>query len=142
MIRAFFLDVSDGKLQRLAYFGYTLLLDILGLIFMFGIVTMIAGAETAMSGDLQEAQAALRKAFSDPLIAALMIFLAAALFVSLNMGTKRMRDIGLPGWMAVAALAIITVGISMLISDEAAHGYSFLAWIGMLVTPSNLVGKS
>lgn len=141
MIRAFFLDIRDGKMTRLPYFGYSILLDLLGLLFVFGIVVAMAGAETVMGGDLQEAQAVLRKVFTGPLLAALAVFFTVAVFASLNMSAKRIRDIGLPGWMVVFAIAVVTIAISILVSEKAAQSLSLVFWIALLLTPSNLLNK-
>jgi uncharacterized membrane protein YhaH (DUF805 family) len=102
---------------------------------------MIAGAETAMGGDLQEAQAALRKAFSGPLIAALMIFLAAALFVSLNMGAKRMRYIGLPGLLAAGALIAAIALVDNLLWYKNGRIIASIIWLVMVFTPGNLLNN-
>jgi len=141
MIRAFFLDIRDGKLTRLPFFGYTILLNVLGLVFVFGIVAAIAGAETVMGGDLSEAQAVLRKTFAGPLIIVMIGFFVTAVFASLNMAAKRIRDIGLPGWPVVLVLAAITIAISLLIPGKSAQSLSFVVWIILLLTPSNLMNK-
>ena len=141
MIRAFFLEIRVGRLKRLRYFGYSILLDVLGLLFVFGVVAAIAGAETAMGGDLQEMQAALRKAFAGPLVIVILGFVAAAVFASLNMSAKRIRDIGLPGWLVVLAIAMVTITVSILVSANAGQILSFMVWIGLLLTPGNLMSK-
>ena len=141
MIRAFFLDIANGRLTRLPFLGYALLANILGLLFIFGIIAVIAGAETLMGGDLQEAQAALRKAFSVPLLAAIFGFFGIAVFVSLNLAAKRIRDIGLPGWLTVLAIAVVTISVSLLVSETASQTLSFATLVALPLTPSNLMNK-
>ncbi len=141
MIRALFLDIRDGRLTRLPFLGYSLLLNILGLLFVFGIVAAISGAETLMGGDLQEAQAALRKAFSLPLIAVLSGFFGTVVFVALNLAAKRIRDIGLPGWLSVLAIAAITISVSLLVSDNASQTLSFVSWVALVLIPGGMMNK-
>lgn len=141
MIRAFFLDIRDGKLKRLPFLGYSILLQVLGMLFIFGIVAVIAGAETVMGGDLSEAQAVLRKTFAGPAIVVMIGFFAATVFISLNLAAKRLRDIGLPGWLSVLAIAVITIAVSLLVSHESAQSLGYVTLIALVLPPSNMMSK-
>lgn len=141
MINAFFLDIRNGKLTRLPFFGYSVLLNVLGLVFIFGIIAAIAGTETVMGGDLSEAQAVLRKTFTGPLIIVLIVFFVTAVFATLNMAAKRIRDIGLPGWLTVLALAAILIAFSLLAPGKASQSFGFISWIILLLIPSGMMKK-
>ena len=70
MIKALFGDVKTGRLMRLQYLGYSLLLSLLMLGFGFAVVSTIGAGEHIIGGDLQLAQDKLREMFTLPFIRA------------------------------------------------------------------------
>ena len=68
MIKALFGDVKIGRLMRLQYLGYSLLLSLLMFGFGLAIVLAIGAGEHIIGGDLQQAQDKLREMFTLPLM--------------------------------------------------------------------------
>lgn len=132
-------DVRDGRLQRLPYLGYSVLVVVL--ILGFGIaVAVIAGVgEQIIGGDIQAAQDRLREWFALPAMLLIMVVMVLFLFMSANLMAKRIRDIGWPGWWGVLGIVVLTGIVSSLISEEAGNGLHTLFWVLLLLIPGNIV---
>ena len=135
MLKIFFADVFDGRLRRLPFLGYSLLLLLLFGLVMMGIGASIGVAEQLVGGELQQAQALLRERFGVLAILLVMLLAAMVLFASANMMAKRFRDMGLPGWTVVLACVVIGAVLSHYVSIEAASGFNGLSWLLLLLVP-------
>ncbi len=133
-------DIREGRLARLPYLGYSILLLVLMFVFVLGTVSAIGIAEHILGGELEVAQEKLFDSFSGP--AAIVFFLCWLLFMfaSLNIMAKRIRDIGLPGWWTVLALVLITGASYAIVSEGTGSTLDLLVWIALLVIPSNSFG--
>jgi uncharacterized membrane protein YhaH (DUF805 family) len=98
MLKSYFGDVKSGRLQRLPFLGYFILLQIIMVAIAVGIGAGIGAVENLVGGDLQQAQEMLRTRFGIPVIILLAILYGALFFAMLNLEAKRIRDMGLPGW--------------------------------------------
>jgi len=137
MLRQYFSDFSSGRLQRVPFAGYTFLLGLLLLIFVFGTAAMVAGMEHAIGGNLMVAQDAIRTRLAMPYMIILAIFMIALFIAGTNIAAKRARDIGLPGWIFVIAIFIISVFLTWFFSQIASRPFSALVAIVLLFTPSD-----
>ncbi len=66
MFKVLFGDITNGRLMRLPYLGYSLLLTLLVIGFGLAIVLAIGVGEHIVGGNLQDAQDKLREWFSLP----------------------------------------------------------------------------
>lgn len=143
MLKALFGDVHNGRLMRLQYVGYSLLLSLLMVGFGIAIVAAIGLGEDLIGGDLQQAQEILRERLTLPYM---VVFAAATLlfmFVGANIMAKRIRDIGLPGWWAVLALLVLFIVLSYAVSDYVSSVLQSLVWLVLTLIPGNgLAGGS
>lgn len=142
MLRKLFADVAAGRLTRLQYLGCW---AVLGVAFIAGGIALGAGigvAERLIGGDLAEAQQALKSRLGGPLLVVLGLALAAALFAHLNIAAKRMRDIGLPGWLAVLAVAVLSGVVSGGVGAEAGSLWGAVVMLVLLLVPSGAIGAS
>ncbi len=142
MIKTFFGDIKSGRLQRLPYLGYSVLVAILFFLVMFAIVATIAGAEKIIGGNLQAAQQILRENFSGIFLIFVALFVFVLGFVSANIAAKRFRDMGLPGWWAVAVVVVLSGLISAVISQNIGNAISGASFLILLFVPSNTFGKT
>ncbi|WP_418904864.1 DUF805 domain-containing protein [Ferrimonas balearica] len=71
------------------------------------------------------------------LLAVLLITLAG-----LNLMSKRLRHMGLPGWPTTLALSLLTVAIGYGWSLPGANGFQLLVWLVLTFTPGNLFRHS
>ena len=141
MIKALIGDVKTGRLRRLQYLGYSLLLSLLMLGFGFAIVTAIGAGEHIIGGDIQQAQDKLREMFTLPLLIVFTVVSVFFLFAGANIMAKRIRDIGLPGWWLVLAIFLVSAVVSYLVSSEGSSGLNTLIWVVLLLVPGNAPGK-
>lgn len=142
MLRVYFGEVKDGRVVRLPYLGYSLLLVAIVLIFGLGIVMSIGAAEHMMGGDLQQAQDQLRQRFGTLAILVTAVFGFAIFFASINLMAKRIRDIGLPGWWSLLAIMLIQGTVTSIVSEQAAGGLHTLIWLALLLIPSDTLGSN
>ena len=141
MFKVLFGDINNGRLTRLPYLGYSLLLVALMMGFGFAVVLAIGAGEHVIGGDLQQAQDKLREWFTMP---AMIIFaLMSVLFVfgAANIMAKRIRDTGLPGWWLVLVIVVLTGIVSYVISEEASSGLHTLIWVLLLLIPTHAFNR-
>ena len=118
MLKALFGDVHNGRLMRLQYVGYSLLLSLLMVGVGLAVVAAIGIGEDFIGGDLQQAKELLRERVTLPYM---IVFAAATLlfmFVGANIMAKRIRDIGLPGWWSVLGLLGLVTVMNYAVSDH------------------------
>jgi len=137
MFKVLFGDIYNGRLLRLPYLGYSLLLVALMIGFGLAVVLAIGVGEHLIGGDLQQAQDKLREWFTLP--AMILFGLVTVLFVfsGANIMAKRLRDTGLPGWWLVLAITVLTGAVSYVISNEVSSGLHTLIWVVLLLIPGN-----
>ena len=141
MIKALLGNVKTGRLMRLQYLGYSLLVYLLMFGFVFVVILAIGAGEHIIGGDLQHAQDKLREMFTLPAMIVFAVIMPLFLFMVANIMAKRIRDIGLPGWWSVLAIIVITGIVSYMVSNEVSNGLSTLIWVVLLLVPSNSQAK-
>ena len=139
MIKALFGEVKTGRLMRLQYLGYSLLLSLLMFGFGMAVVLAIGASEHIIGGDLQQDQ--LREMFTLPVMLVMAVVMPLFVFIGSNIMAKRIRDIGLPGWWMVLAIFVVSGVVSYMISDEISGGLNTLIWVVLLLVPSNALVK-
>jgi uncharacterized membrane protein YhaH (DUF805 family) len=140
MLRGLFGDVMNGRLARLTFLGYWVLLTVLVVTLGIGIGFAIGAAEHLMGGDLQAAQDQLRERFGGPAVIAIAVVFGAFAFAGLNIEAKRLRDIGLPGWWGVLGILVASTVLSFALSDEAASAFALVVLIALLLVPTGALG--
>ena len=141
MFKTLFGDITDGRLRRLQFLGYSLFLVLLMIGFGLAVVMAIGAGEQLIGGDLQQAQDKLREWFTLPFLIVLGLVLFVLLFAHLNITAKRIRDIGLPGWWTVLGIAVLTGVVSAAVSNQAGSGLSNLIWLALVLIPGNAFAK-
>jgi uncharacterized membrane protein YhaH (DUF805 family) len=141
MIKALFGEVKTGRLMRLQYLGYSVLLSLLMFGFGLAVVMAIGVGENIAGGDLQQAQDQLREQLTLPVILVMAVVMPLFLFIGVNIMAKRIRDIGLPGWWTVLAIFIVSGVVSYLVSDNAGSIVNTLAWVALVLVPGNALAK-
>ena len=137
MLKALFGDVHNGRLMRLQYVGYSLLLSLLMLGFGFAVVVTIGLGEDFIGGDLQQAQEILRERFTLPYMVVFAVATLLFMFAGANIMAKRIRDIGLPGWWSVLALLVLFTALSYAVSDHVSSILQSLVWLVLSLIPGN-----
>lgn len=140
MLKILFGQITTGRLTRLPYFGYTLLLAALFIGFALIVVFLIGAGEQLIGGDLQQAQAKLAKWFARPFMIVFALVVALIALAWVNILAKRIRDIGLPGWWSVVAIIVLTALVSVAASEQASSILHGLITVALLVIPTNALG--
>ena len=142
MFASLFGEVKTGRLARLQYLGYSLLIGVLVIGLMIVIVFAMGAGEHILGGDLRQAQEQLRKLFTVPLIAVLAVVGACFAFAGLNIMAKRIRDMGLPGWWGtVIAIIVLPTFLTFTVSPDFSHGVSTLIWLVLIFVPGDAFGR-
>ncbi|WP_210394686.1 DUF805 domain-containing protein [Motiliproteus sediminis] len=139
MLTLYFGEIKTGRLTRLRYLGYSLLLLIIILLLTLLLGLVLGAVEQLVGGDIVTTQQRLADLFGLPALLVITLTGAAATFAGLNLMAKRARDIGLPGWISVAILYALELMLSFAASANAGLAVHGLALLALLVAPSNLV---
>ena len=137
MFKALFGDIQTGRLLRLPYLGYSILISVLMIVFGLALAFAAGVGEYLIAGDMEAAQLHMSENFS---IVSVLLFIVVSvlfLFAGCNIMAKRLRDIGLPGWWMVLAIVVVTGAVAVMVSDEASNILQTVIWIVLLLVPSN-----
>jgi uncharacterized membrane protein YhaH (DUF805 family) len=137
MIKALLGEVNTGRLMRLQYLGYSLLLSLLMLGVGLTVAAAVGAGEQVIDGDLQQAQNLLSEALSGPFLLVFAVLMILFMFIGANIMAKRIRDIGLPGWWSVLAIFVLSGLLSNLVSANASNILNSVIWILLLLVPGN-----
>lgn len=135
-LKPYYGDIKQGKLQRLPFVGYYLLLVIIMVIFALSIAISIGLSEHIIGGDLAVAQERLRQWLTIPFMVFGAMFTAVFCFSFSNIIAKRLRDIGLPGWTTLLILLSAEMLTLVAFSDKVSTGVHSLIFLLLVVLPS------
>lgn len=142
MLRVYFGELREGRLARLPYLGYWALLALIMLLIAVGIGFAVGMAQDMSGGDMQQAQTMLQEKYGLAAAILLPLFGALLLFANLNIMAKRIRDIGLPGWLGVLALVVVSILLSSMVSQDIAGLFDTIVWVLLLVMPGGSAGEA
>jgi uncharacterized membrane protein YhaH (DUF805 family) len=137
MFKALFGDIQAGRLLRLPYLGYSILISVLMIVFGLALAFAAGVGEHLISGDMEAAQLHMSENFSIVTVLLFIVVSVLFLFAGCNIMAKRLRDIGLPGWWMVLAIVVVTGAVAVMVSDEASNILQTVIWIVLLLVPSN-----
>jgi uncharacterized membrane protein YhaH (DUF805 family) len=141
VLKTLFGDVHNGRLKRLQYVGYSLLLSLLMIGFGFAVVAAIGLGEDFIGGDLQQVQDMLRERLTLPYMIVFAVATLLFMFTGANIMSKRIRDIGLPGWWSVLALLVLFTALSYAVSDQISSILQSLVWLLLSLIPGDSVAS-
>ncbi|MEA3546728.1 MAG: DUF805 domain-containing protein [Thermodesulfobacteriota bacterium] len=141
MFKVLFGDITNGRLMRLSYLGYSVLLALSVIGFGLAIVLAIGAGEHLIGGNFQQAQDKLREWFTLPFFIIFGLVSTLFTFGGMNIMAKRIRDIGLPGWWAVLVITVLEGSISFIVSGQAGSSLHTLIGITLLLLPTNALAK-
>lgn len=142
MFKIYFGETRDGRLARLQYLGYSILLAAFAFGLAFLVILAIGAGEHIIGGNLQQAQDKFREVFSLPFVVLFALFYLVFAFAGANIMAKRIRDIGLPGWWMVLAVMLLTGFTSTVSSEQSGSGLYTLIWIALLLIPGGAFSKN
>jgi uncharacterized membrane protein YhaH (DUF805 family) len=107
IILTLFAELKLGRLARLPFILYVTGLQLSLLLFLLWVAFSAGLAEPAASGDLEAVQQALTDWMSLPTLLMSAVFALPVIFAHFNILAKRIRDIGLPGWISLLVYVIV-----------------------------------
>ncbi len=116
MLSTYFGDITSGRLLRLPFIGYLILLQVVMFVLVMGGAASLGIAENLAGGNLQDTQAMLGEKFGIPAMIVIAIVMALYLFADLNLKAKRIRDMGLPGWWTLLAVIVISIVVTIVVN--------------------------
>ena len=140
MMSVYFGDFKTGRLKRLQYLGYEILLLALSFGFMIAVVLAIGAGEHIMGGNLQQAQAELAARFGGVAIAVVGLFYFTLFVAKLNIMAKRVRDIGLSGWWVVLTVVLLAGLLGNYHQTQSGSSLMGLVVLLLLFIPSDAIG--
>lgn len=136
MVEIYFKNFMDGRLARLQYLGYSLLLTAIAFGIIIVLVFAMGAGEHLLGGDLTQAQDKLRGWFALPTVVLFSLGYLVLIVAGANIMAKRIRDMGLPGWWVVVAISLLVGGSTTASSEQAGGGLMTIIWIALLLIPS------
>jgi len=118
MLKTYFGEWGTGKLQRLPYLGYHLLLMVLIMVIIMGTIFAVGAVENFMGGNLAETQKILMDKFGFIAIAGIMVLIFAAMLGQLNILGKRIRDMGLPVLGTILGIMFISLILNIVLPPQ------------------------
>ena len=147
MLSTYFGDITSGRLLRLPFIGYLILLQVVMFALVMGGAASLGIAENLVGGNLQDTQAMLGKKFGIPAMIIIAIVMALYLFADLNLKAKRIRDMGLPGWWTLLAVIVISIVVTIVVniafgsdpetSNQISSIITAIAFVALIFIPSD-----
>jgi uncharacterized membrane protein YhaH (DUF805 family) len=141
MFKALWGQVKEGRLQRLPYLGYFVLLNALLGGLVFAVLLSLDVDESTLTGDLEQVQAGIAEHLSLPVMLLGAGVILLVLFASLNIMAKRLRDTGLPGWWSTLGVVAIGAILSQIVSEPVGSGFHSLVMIALFLIPTSSFNK-
>ena len=141
MLNVLFGEIATGRLKRLPFLGWYALLALLVLMAGFGIGASVGLAERSAGGNIADAQALIADKFGILGIVLIVAVFAVLLFAQLNIAAKRIRDIGLPGWLVLLGLLVVAGLVGQFVSRQIAAVIELLFGVALLLLPSDVLRK-
>ncbi len=142
MFKKIFAAIKTGTLARLPFLGYTLLLNVLLILILMGIAASLGITENMLHADIQQTQQILADKFGTVTILGVMIIMSLFVFGSLNIMAKRLRDMGLPGWISILVLFILASLLGFILQPKAIQIFQAAVFLALVLIPGGLFKKS
>ena len=142
MFRALWGDIQHGRLQRLPFLGWYLVLVLLVVVLAFALGAVIGATERMAGGEPLETQVALGESLGPLGLLTVAAVFALLLLGQLNIMAKRVRDTGLPmAWVIVLAWLLLSGVLSSVAGAALSGPVSLLVLLALLFVPTGAFGK-
>ena len=118
MLKTYFGEWGEGKLQRLPYLGYHILLMFLIIAIIFAGIFAVGAAENLMGGDLATAQKMLMDKFGLVAIIGIGLLILITILGQINILGKRIRDMGLPVLWTIFAIIALSMVLNLIFPPQ------------------------
>ena len=114
MFKIYFGEWGSGKLQRLPYLGYHILLMVIIFAIIFGGIFAVGASENLMGGNIVDTQAMLMDKFGMLAIIGIVALMFIAMIGQVNILGKRLRDMGLPVLWTILGIIVVSMILNIL----------------------------
>ena len=118
MLKIYFGEWGSGKLQRLPYLGYHILLMFIVFAIIFGGIFAVGAGENIMGGDIADTQAMLMDKFGMLSMIGLVSLMFLAMLGQVNILGKRIRDMGLPVLWTILGIIVISMALNLVFPPQ------------------------
>ncbi len=141
MFRALWGDIQHGRLGRLPFLGWYLVILLLALVLSFALGAVIGAAERMGGGEPLRTQVVLEESLGTMGLLGVAAVFALLLLGQLNIMVKRVRDIGLPmPWLIVLAWLLLSGLVSSGGGALLGGLLSVLVLLALLLVPTSAFG--
>lgn len=143
MLRALWGEIQHGRLQRLPFLGWYLVLVLLAAVLAFALGAIIGAAERMSGGEPLETQVALGESLGPMGVLVVAALFALLLLGQLNIMAKRVRDMGLPmPWILVLAWLLLSGMLSSVAGAFLSGLLSLMVLLALLLMPTGALAKA
>lgn len=134
-------NLRHGTLHRVPFFWYIAGLWAIGGATVMAIVVGLDINQPTNGITPEQAGQAVRDALGPVAHSVLAVLAALLVFAQINMMAKRLRDTGLPGWITLLAVMVVTGLVSGFIGSGIGGLMNILFWLALLFTPPGLFAR-
>jgi uncharacterized membrane protein YhaH (DUF805 family) len=109
MFKTYFGEWGTGKLQRLPYLGYYVLMIVLVMAIIFAGIFATGMTENIIGGDIVKTQEMLFSKFGTVAVIGIVVLMFMAMLGQVNILGKRIRDMGLPVLWTILGIIVISL---------------------------------
>jgi len=113
MLKVYFGEWKSGRLKRLPYLGYYLLIMFLVMAIMFGGMFAMGLMDAVMGANMKVIEKAVEEGGGIVFILLFMVVMFGAMVAQINIFAKRVRDMGLPVLWTIVGLFIFAVVLNI-----------------------------
>jgi uncharacterized membrane protein YhaH (DUF805 family) len=114
MLKTYFGEWGTGKLHRLPYLGYYVLLMVLVMAIIFGSIMLVGKLESIMDASIVETQAMLMDKFGILGIIGILVLVFGTIAAQINILGKRIRDMGLPVLWTILGIIVLSMVLNII----------------------------
>jgi len=118
MFKIYFGEWGSGKLQRLPYLGYHILLMVIVFAVIFGGIFAVGASESIIAGNLADTQAMLMDKFGLLAILGIVALMFIAMIGQVNILAKRIRDMGLPVLWTILGIIVLSLILNVIFPPQ------------------------
>jgi uncharacterized membrane protein YhaH (DUF805 family) len=118
MFKTYFGEWGTGKLQRLPYLGYHILLMVIIFVIIFGAIFAVGTTENLLGGNLADTQTMLMDKFGVIALIGIVSLMFIAMLGQVNILGKRIRDMGLPVLWTILGIIVVSMVLNLLFPPQ------------------------
>jgi len=114
MFKVYFGEWGSGRLKRLPYLGYYVLLMVIVVAVIVAVIASVSFVETKSGMDMAATQAAMLDKFGMVGMLGFVVLILAMMIAQINILAKRIRDMGLPAVWTILGIIAVSIVLNIL----------------------------